>query len=254
MQNPLIASAHVRRALPLKESCHRLRELYPQCPRVYDVAVWGDVDRRNWSPMTSVLTHERLRTMLADTSARMDRRAATRLLAASLAHDIVGRMVPLLVLEGRAWDNGMENLWVHIDRDDNVDWIAVEDPTLRVLPDDLSQRGFRTSEGDTIGLPSEAALITWVAHRSHRSLMPLFAGLHRISDGAVSVDAMWHSVGSAIIAIAAQLPAPLRTRGMINRRSQALLDALAGFGLPVRGRPRATAAWEQFRQHMVKAG
>src|SRR5690625_4937688 len=153
-----MTSMQVRRAFPLHESCHRLRELYPQCPRVYDVAVWGEVDRRNWSPMTSALTKERLRTMLADTCARMDRRAATRLLAASFAHDIVGRMVPLLVLEGRAWDNGLENLWVHTDRDDNVDWVAVNDPTLRVLPDDRSRHGPPTG-ADTIALPSEAALI-----------------------------------------------------------------------------------------------
>ena len=40
------------------------------------------------------------------------------------------------MLEGRAWDTGLENLWVHVDSEGAIDWLGVVDPTLRVLPDD----------------------------------------------------------------------------------------------------------------------
>ncbi len=38
VDDPLIARMSIRRALPLHESSRRLRELYPECPRVYGVA------------------------------------------------------------------------------------------------------------------------------------------------------------------------------------------------------------------------
>ena len=57
-------------------------------------------------------------------------------LAATLAHVVIGRVIPLLVLEGRAWDTGLENLWVHVDSEGAIDWVGVVDPTLRALPDD----------------------------------------------------------------------------------------------------------------------
>ncbi len=37
VDDPLIARMSMRRALPLHESSRRLRELYPECPRVYGV-------------------------------------------------------------------------------------------------------------------------------------------------------------------------------------------------------------------------
>ena len=64
------------------------------------------------------------------------RAAVAQQLAATLAHVVVGRVVPLLVLEGRAWDTGLENLWVHVDSEGAIDWVGVVDPTLRALPDD----------------------------------------------------------------------------------------------------------------------
>ena len=46
IEDPLIAAMAIRRTLPLHESSRRLRELYPECPRVYGVAVMGDLSRR----------------------------------------------------------------------------------------------------------------------------------------------------------------------------------------------------------------
>ena len=114
-------------------------------------------------------------------------------------------MIPLLVLEGRAWDTGLENLWVHVDSEGAIDWVGVVDPTLRALPDDPyfgtapGCGGALPSRDRIVALPSEAALTTWVAHRSHRALEPLFDKLFDVSGGAMSVAAMWHVVGAAVV-------------------------------------------------------
>ena len=87
-----------------------------------------------------------------------------------------------------------------------------------------------------VRLPSEAALTTWVAHRCHRTLEPLFAELHAVSRGALPVAAMWHTVGSMVVASATQVPQLAGTDELAAmRRGQAVLDAMVGFGLPVRG-------------------
>jgi hypothetical protein len=249
VDDPLIASMAIRRTLPLHESSRRLRELYPECPRVYGVAVMGDLSRRRWWPLTEALTTDRLQTMFDLATEETDSRAAVaHQLAATLAHVVVGRVVPLIVLEGRAWDTGLENLWVHVDSEGAIDWVGVVDPTLRALPDDSSfgdrpHRAGRSTLDGIVALPSEAALTTWVAHRSHRTLAPLFAKLSQISAGTMPVAAMWHVVGGAVVSAATQVPLLTGSSEWTSmRRSQAVLDALVGFGLPVRGTSRATAA------------
>jgi len=158
-------------------------------------------------------------------------------LAATLAHVVVGRVVPLVVLEGRAWDTGLENLWVHVDSEGAIDWVGVVDPQLRALPDDPA-----LADDGIVALPSEAALTTWVAHRSHRALEPLFARLFDVCAGAMSVASMWHTVGGAVVSAATQVPLLAGSSELTSmRRAQAVLDALVGFGLPVRGTGRMTA-------------
>ncbi|EID08852.1 hypothetical protein [Mycolicibacterium phlei] len=246
VDDPLIASMTIRRPVPLHESSRRLRELNPECPRVYGVAVMGDLSRRRWWPLAEALTTDRLRVMFDQAVAETDNRAAvTQQLAATLAHVVVGRVIPLLVLEGRAWDTGLENLWVHVDSEGTIDWVGVVDPTLRALPDDpcFARRPFGLSARDGIvALPGEAALTTWVAHRSHRALEPLFARLAEISGGAMSLAAMWHVVGGAVVGAATQVPLLAGSSEVVSmRRSQAVLDAFVGFGLPVRGISRPAA-------------
>ncbi|MCX2713340.1 iron reductase [Mycolicibacterium sp. J2] len=246
IDDPLIARMSIRRALPLHESSRRLRELYPECPRVYGVAVMGDLSRRRWWPLAEALTTDRLRTMFDVAIAEIDSHVAVaHQLAATLAHVVVGRVVPLIALEGRAWDTGLENLWVHVDSEGAIDWVGVVDPTLRALPDDphlatrVSIGSVRTTRDGIVALPSEAALATWVAHRSHRALAPLFAKLYEVSDGAMSVAAMWNLVGAAVVGAATQVPLLAGSSELTSmRRSQAILDALVGFGLPVRGTGR----------------
>ena len=245
VEDPLIASMSIRRTLPIHESSRRLRELYPECPRVYGVAVMGDLSRRRWWPLAEVLTTDRLQTMFDAGVAETDSRTAVaQQMAATFAHVVVGRVIPLLVLEGRAWDTGLENLWVHVDSEGAIDWVGVVDPTVRALPDDpyFEHRPARmvqpVREG-IVALPNEAALTTWIAHRSHRTLDPLFAKLVEISGGAMSARAMWHMVGTAVVSAATQLPLLAGSSEVTSmRRGQAVLDALAGFGLPVRGASR----------------
>ncbi len=246
IDDPLIAAMAIDRVLPLHESSRRLRELYPQCPRVYGVAVLGDVSVRRWWPLSSALSTDRLQTMFDAAAIDMDRRSAARQLAATLVHTVIGRVVALVVLEARAWDTGLENLWVHVDSDGVIDWAGVVDPTVRVLSDDPCAANC-VSDG-VVRLPSEAALTTWVAHRCHRTLEPLFAKLQMVSGGALSIATMWHIVGSMVVASATQVPQLAGTDELAAmRRGQAVLDALVNFGLPVRGlsaarsRTRATS-------------
>ena len=244
VEDPLIASMTIRRALPLHESSRRLRELYPECPRVYGVAVMGDLSRRRWWPLAEVLTTDRLNTMFEAGVAETDSRTAVaQQLAATFAHVVLGRVIPLLVLEGRAWDTGLENLWVHVDSEGAIDWVGVVDATVRALSDDpafVSRRPVGRSGHDGIrALPSEAALTTWIAHRSHRALGPLFDKLVTVTDGVMPAAAMWHIVGGAVVSAATQIPLLAGSSEVVSmRRGQAVLDALVGFGLPVRGTSR----------------
>lgn len=233
VDDPLIAAMAPAAQLPLHESSRRLRELRPDCPRVYGVAVMADVGRRRWWPLSSALTTDRLHTMYRAATAEMDSRAAASQLTATLAYAVVGRVLPLLITEARAWDPGLENLWVHCDSEGDIDWAGVVDPTLRVLPDDP------VGYDAVVRLPNIAALATWTAHRCHRALTPLFGRMHAVSGGALSVPAMWAMVGSAVVTAGTQVPQLAGTcqeTGM--RRGQAVLDAFASFGLPVRGAPR----------------
>ena len=250
VEDPLIASMTIARPLPIHESSRRLRDLHPEGPRVYGVAVMADLSRRRWWPLADVLTTDRLPAMfeaaLADAGSRS---TVARQLAATFAHVVVGRVVPLLALEARAWDTGLENLWVHVDSEGAIDWVGVADPTVRALPDDpalVTPGGRRDRDEGIVALPSEAALTTWVAHRSHRALAPVFARLAEVCARSMSTSAMWHLAGGAVVGAATRIPMLAGCGEAVSmRRGQALLDALAGFGLPVRGpsRPRGKALW-----------
>src|SRR5258705_12646889 len=96
IEDPLIAGMAIRQTLPL-------RDLYPECLRVYGVAVMGDLSRRRWWPLSEAVASDRLRAMFDIAAQETDSRAAVaQQLAATLAHVGVRRVVPLLVLEGRA--------------------------------------------------------------------------------------------------------------------------------------------------------
>lgn len=252
IDDPLIAGMSITQTLPLHRSSQRLRELYPECPRVYGVAVMSDVSRRRWWPLAAALTTDRLQVMFDAAATEMDSRsAAAQQLAATLAHAVIGRVVALVVLEGRAWDTGLENLWVHVDSEGAIDWVGVVDGTLRVLPDDPAC----ADEFGVVRFPSEEALTTWVAHRCHRALQPLFEKLYDVSGGAITIAAMWRVVGSAVVAAATQVPLLAGSSELVSmRRGQAMLDALVGFGLPVRGARNLEISRKSWRKGLAKLG
>lgn len=248
IDDPLVLGMSIRRPLPIHDSSRRLRELNPGCPRVHGVAVMGDLSRRRWWPLTETLTTSRLQTMFgAATADAHSRTTAAQQLAATFSHVVIGRVIPLLALEGRAWDTGPENLWVHVDSAGAIDWVGVVDPTVRGLPDDplfndwAPTEVVRSTRVGIVALPSEAALTTWIAHRSHRALGPLFHRLAAVSNGAMSVASMWHIAGGSVVAAATQVPLLTGSNEAVSmRRGQAVLDAFASFGLPVRGTSRLT--------------
>ena len=247
--DPLIATMDIRRMLPLHESSRRLRELCPSDPRVYGVAVMDDISRRRWWPLAEAVTGDRLQAMydtaVADTG---NETVAAQQAAAMLAHVVIGRVVPLLALEARAWDPGLENLWVHIDSEGGIDWVGVVDPTLRVLPDDpvfggRAARATRRLGDGIVAFPGEEALATWLAHRCHRALNPLFTKLFEVSGGVLTMSAMWHIVGTTVVGAATQVPLLAGVGEAVGmRRAQRVLDTLVGFGAPVRGLDRMNLA------------
>jgi hypothetical protein len=55
----------------------------------------------------------------------------------------------------------------------------------------------------------------------------------------MAVASMWHIVGGAVVGAATQVPLLAGSSELTSmRRAQSVLDALAGFGLPVRGTSR----------------
>ncbi len=178
IDDPLIAGMAIRRTLPLHESSRRLRELYPECPRVYGVAVMGDLSRRRWWPLAEAVD---------DRSPADDVRASP----------------PRRPTAGRRWPSSWPPRWPTSSSAASCRcscsraapgtpaWrtsgctstprarstgSASSTRQLRALPDDPAS-GLRRRAHGIVALPSEAALTTWVAHRSHRALEPLFARL-----------------------------------------------------------------------------
>src|SRR5258707_3874616 len=93
--DPLIAGMAIRRTLPLHESSRRLRELYPEWPRVNGVAVMGDLSRRRWLPLAEAVTTDRLPAMFGispQETANPTRRAPTP--SSTLCHLIAELLLP----------------------------------------------------------------------------------------------------------------------------------------------------------------
>lgn len=224
----------------LAESCTRLRDASPDYPRVYAVAAMSRQGKRRWWPIAACaraegfpadLPKDRVDQMYAHLLADLrSPRAAAVQVAAALVHAVVGRVAALVVLEGRAWDPGVDNLWVHMDNDCGIDWAGLVDDTLRVLPDDplAGARGVVT-------LPCERALLVWTVHRCLTSL----AAIRHALDATAPVDAPRFAALVADAVLGAATHVPIRTgssRAVAARRGQGLLDAFEAAGVPVRVR------------------
>lgn len=224
-------------------SCRRLREIAPDYPRVYAVATMAEQGKRRWWPVAACLAG-----FDGPVSARVDRmyarvledlnapRAAVHQVAAALVHAVVGRVAALVVIEARAWDPGVDNLWIHMDSDDGVDWAGVADPILRVIPGDESAHA-----RDVVTLPCERALYVWTAHRCITSL----SAVRRALDLCAPVDPARFAllVADTVLSAVARIPASTgMSAAVAARRGQGLLDAFEAGGIPVRTRSALAVA------------
>lgn len=224
----------------LAQSCARLRAISPDYPRVYAVAAMAHQAKRRWWPIaacagTDDAAADRPRDRVGQMYARLleDLRspdAAMTQVAAALVHAVVGRVAALVVLDGRAWDPGVDNLWIHMDSDRGVDWAGVVDGRLRVLPDDPLAGG-----RDVVTLPCEQALLVWTAHRCLTSL----TAIQRALAATAHIDAARFAglVADAVLGAATYVPIRAGSpRSVAARRGQGLLDAFEAAGVAVRAR------------------
>jgi hypothetical protein len=214
-------------------SARRLADLCPDSPRSYGVVWIPGENKRRWWPLAD---------LLGDRFEQMYQRAlrdlltpekAARQMASMVIHGVVGTVTALVVLDGRAWDPGIDNLWMHSDSDGAIDWAGIVDPTLRLLVDEPGA-GVR----GTVTLPCEQALLTWTAHRCVTTLRPLLATVvarARADGAAVDASMLWGMVGESVMGTAAYVPALAGVgEAVALARGRGLMDAMVTEGVPVR--------------------
>ncbi len=230
MLDAATAYSLTRTRTALMDACANLRPLYPDYPRVYAVAAIADEGKRRWWRLADGIESGRIDLMYARAVGEMSSpAAAAATVATSLIHSVVGRVVALVVLDGRAWDPGIDNVWIHMDSDGGIDWAGVADTTLRVLPDDPL-----AGSPDTVTLPCERALAVWTAHRCVSSLDAIYKRLNACT--GIGHNRFWDIVGESVVGAATYVPILARSNASDGqRRGQALLDAIAAAGRPVRG-------------------
>ncbi len=226
---------------PLARSCTRLRSLNPDYPRMYAVATMANESKRRWWQLSAGLEGGRVDQMVARSMEDLDvPEAAAIQVATALIHAVVGRVTALFVLERRAWDPGIDNLWIHMDSDGCIDWAGVASPVLRVLSGD----GLAGQPG-AVAFPCEQALAVWTAHRCHTSLEAVLRSITRRAP--IDSRTFWSLVGDSVLGASTYVPVLAGTYASdCARRGQVLLDAFVAAGVPVRTRP-ATAGRMRLR-------
>ncbi|MBF6176333.1 hypothetical protein [Nocardia blacklockiae] len=229
MSEPMTASTARRSDEAFGYACARLRALQPEHPRVYAVAAMADQGRRRWWRLADGVREGRIDLMYRRHAAEMiSADIAAEVVATALIHTVVGRVVALLVAEGRAWDPGLENLWVHTDNDGGIDWAGLADTTIRVIDGD------RLADGPgVVTLPCERAMSVWLAHRCEGPLLLVQHSMFRCA--GLSARRFWALVGETVVGAATYVPDLARTSSSLGAaRGQALLAAMEERGMPVR--------------------
>ncbi|MEU1993518.1 hypothetical protein ABZ511_03625 [Nocardia gamkensis] len=207
----------------------RLRALQPEHPRVYAVAAIAEQGKRRWWQLADGVREGRVELMYRRHAAEMiSADIAAEVVATALIHAIAGRVVALLVAEGRAWDPGLENLWIHTDNDGGIDWAGLSDTTIRVIDGDPLAGG-----PGVVTLPCAEAMYVWLAHRCASALTVVQQSMTRCS--GLSARRFWSLVGESVAGASTYVPDLARTDSVTGaRRGQGLLAAMAERGLPVR--------------------
>ncbi|WP_280268825.1 hypothetical protein [Nocardia wallacei] len=229
MSEPMTADPARRSDAAFGHACTRLRALQPEHPRVYAVAAMSDQGRRRWWRLADGVREGRIEVMYRRHAAEMiSADIAAEVVATALIHAVVGRVVALLVAEGRAWDPGLENLWVHTDNDGGIDWAGLSDTTIRVVDGDRLAGGT-----GVVTLPCERAMSVWLAHRCEAALVLVQHAMLRCA--GLSARRFWALVGETIVGAATYVPDLARTSSTVGAaRGQALLAAMEERGMPVR--------------------
>ncbi len=210
-------------------ACDRLRALQPEHPRVYAVAAMSDHGKRRWWRLSDGLREGRIELMYRRHVAEMvNADIAAEVVATALIHAVIGRVAALLVAEGRAWDPGLENLWVHTDNDGGIDWAGLSDTTIRVVEGDPLE-----GQPGVVALPCERALQVWLAHRCAGALTLVQGVLWRCA--GLSPRRFWALVAETIVGAATYVPDLAGTSSQRGaERGQVLLVEMQERGLPVR--------------------
>lgn len=225
-----ITACPPRRCEPVfGQACQRLRALQPEHPRVYAVAAMAEHTRRRWWRLADGLDEGRIALMHRRHAAEMaNPDIAAEVVATALIHAVVGRVAALLVAEGRAWDPGLENLWVHSDNDGGLDWAGLSDTTIRVAEGDRL-----AGEPGVVVLPCERALQVWLAHRCSTTLTLVQCALWRCA--GLSPRRFWSLVAESVVGASTYVPDLAGTSSTLGgERGQGLLAAMQERGLPVR--------------------
>ncbi|MGQ4601176.1 hypothetical protein [Nocardia sp. R6R-6] len=207
----------------------RLRTLQPEHPQVYAVAAMAEQGKRRWWRLSDGVREGRVELMYRRHAAEMiSADIAAEVVATALIHAIVGRVVALLVTQERAWDPGLENLWMHTDNDGGIDWAGLSDTTIRVIDGDPF-----AGEAGVVVLPCAEAMYVWLAHRCASALTVVQEGMVRCS--GLSRRRFWSLVVESIAGTSAYVPDLARTDSVVGaQRGRRLLAAMAERGLPVR--------------------
>ncbi|MEV0465744.1 hypothetical protein AB0I30_30205 [Nocardia tengchongensis] len=210
-------------------ACHRLRALQPDHPRVYAVAAMADQGKRRWWRLADGIREGRIEVMYRRHAAEMSNAdIAAEVVATALIHAVVGRVMAMVVSEARAWDPGLENLWIHSDNDGGIDWAGLSDTTIRVLNGDPL-----AEEDGVVALPCERALYVWLVHRCLPALTLIQDAMAHCA--GLSVRRFWSLVAESVVGAATYVPALANTSSSEGaRRGQAMLAAFEDRGLPVR--------------------
>ncbi|WP_280378251.1 hypothetical protein [Nocardia wallacei] len=229
MSEPMSAHPARRSDEAFGYACARLRALQPEHPRVYAVAAMADQGRRRWWRLADGAREGRVELMYRRHAAEMiSADIAAEVVATALIHAVVGRVVALFVAEGRAWDPGLENLWVHTDNDGGIDWAGLSDTTIRVIDGDRL-----AGRPGVVTLPCERAMSVWLAHRCEAVLMLVQHSMFRCA--GLSARRFWALVGETVVGAATYVPDLARTSSALGaERGQALLAAMEERGMPVR--------------------
>ncbi|MFJ9367169.1 hypothetical protein ACIRRA_22495 [Nocardia sp. NPDC101769] len=229
MLEPVTVSTPRDSRLAFGTACSRLRALQPEHPRVYAVAAMAEQGKRRWWRLADGIREGRIEVMYRRHAAEMSNAdIAAEVVATALIHAVIGRVMAMVVSEGRAWDPGLENLWIHTDNDGGIDWAGLSDTTIRVIDGDLLTR-----EDGVVALPCEPALYVWLAHRCLPALSLVQEAIARCA--GLGVRRFWGLVAESIVGAATYVPALSRTSSSEgSRRGQAMLAAFEDRGLPVR--------------------